>query len=310
MPKCVICNNEVEQIPTRTASIKNNCPKCGIYEIGFSDLDTFFEDLPPRNRANISGWLRENQNCIIIHDHFKMFKNLKTPSVGERGRKILSHLSKDYPSAGTSIPYQQNDAFSMKLEGISWSIDLSELLYILNRYLLHGVRYLDGTKNNYVISPKGWSYLYSLKQVNPDSQIGFVAMDFSKDLKFLYTDVIEPAIKSAGYDPKIMWKEEHNNKIDDEIIALIRQSKFLVADLTKQNNGAYFEAGFAMGLGLPIIWMCKKGEEVHFDTTQYNRIVWEEGNAEDAIPKLQKRIEATIGKGTQHNNHASKVDLI
>jgi nucleoside 2-deoxyribosyltransferase len=63
-------------------------------------------------------------------------------------------------------------------------------------------------------------------------------------------------------------------ELDDEIIASIRGAKFLVADFTGQRNGVYFEAGFMLGLGRPVIWICKKEDlkNVHFDTRQYNTI--------------------------------------
>ena len=83
-----------------------------------------------------------------------------------------------------------------------------------------------------------------------------------------------------------------------EIIARIKESRFVVADVTEHRNGVYFEGGFAMGMGLPVIWMCHEGDmkNAHFDTRQLNHIVWT-----DDIPKLRKdlanRILATIGKG-------------
>ena len=65
-----------------------------------------------------------------------------------------------------------------------------------------------------------------------------------------------------------------------------------MVDLTHQNNGAYFEEGYAMGLGKPVIQLCKQGVKLHFDIAQKNTIMWA---AEDDIPELlQKRIAATI----------------
>ena len=56
----------------------------------------------------------------------------------------------------------------------------------------------------------------------------------------------------------------------------------------------HFEAGLAMGLGRPVIWTCRKDdfENTHFDTRQYNHIVWE--TPEDLREKLADRIRATI----------------
>ena len=72
----------------------------------------------------------------------------------------------------------------------------------------------------------------------------------------------------------------------------IRDSKFVVVDLSHQNNGAYFEEGYAMGLGKPVIQLCQKNTRLHFDIAQKNTIMWE---FEENIPEmLENRIRATI----------------
>jgi nucleoside 2-deoxyribosyltransferase len=110
---------------------------------------------------------------------------------------------------------------------------------------------------------------------------------------------IEAGIRNAGYEPLRIDRKEHNNKIDDEIVAGIRRSKFLVADFTNHRGGVYFEAGLAMGLGLPVIWLCRQDdlEHAHFDTRQYNHIPWEIGKLDELSKSLKNRIEATIGTG-------------
>jgi nucleoside 2-deoxyribosyltransferase len=50
-------------------------------------------------------------------------------------------------------------------------------------------------------------------------------------------------------DPVRVDFVEHNEQICDKIVAEIRTCQFLVADVTLQRAGVYFEAGFAMGLG-------------------------------------------------------------
>ena len=94
-----------------------------------------------------------------------------------------------------------------------------------------------------------------------------------------------------------MDKIEHINRIDDEIINQINTSRFLVADFTGHRGGVYFEAGYAMGIGLPIFWTCRKDEMsgLHFDIRQFNCIDWE--TAEELAQRLQSRVESVIGKG-------------
>jgi len=138
-----------------------------------------------------------------------------------------------------------------------------------------------------------------MERVGRDSQVGFCAMWFNKELDPLWHEVIEPAIVQAGYEAKRADKEEHNNLADDELIAWIRRSRFIIADLTNHSHGVYFEAGFAMGLGLPVIWMVRKddAEGIHFDNRQYQRIEWEPDKLDDAKNRVQDRIVATIGEG-------------
>jgi nucleoside 2-deoxyribosyltransferase len=108
---------------------------------------------------------------------------------------------------------------------------------------------------------------------------------------------IEQAVSDAGYRPIRIDQLEHVNRIDDEIIAQIRRSKFLVADLTGHRNGVYFEAGFMLGLGRPVIWVCNSSahQGTHFDTRQYNTIVYDD--IDDLKSRLQFRIEALLGRG-------------
>jgi nucleoside 2-deoxyribosyltransferase len=119
-------------------------------------------------------------------------------------------------------------------------------------------------------------------------------------VKSVWSHAIEPAILSAGYESKRIDGHHHNNRIDDEIIALIRRSKFVVADFTGQRGGVYFEAGYALGHGLPVIWTIRKDDlkDVHFDNRQYNFLLWDEGDLEGFKVALQNRIEATLGRGS------------
>ena len=63
-------------------------------------------------------------------------------------------------------------------------------------------------------------------------------------------------------------------------------------------GGVYYEAGFAHGLGLEVIFSCRKGmvkDKLHFDTRQYYHIVWE--TPDDLRIGLLNRIRSRIGDG-------------
>ena len=118
-------------------------------------------------------------------------------------------------------------------------------------------------------------------------------MKFGDDTKVL-REAIRQGITEAEYVAIFIDEVQHNDFITPELLKYIRDSKFVVVDLTHQNNGAYFEEGYAMGLGKPVIQLCKKDTQLHFDIAQKNTIIWSD---ESEIPeRLVNRIKATIDK--------------
>lgn len=292
---CFICNS-----PARGAFIDDcevcTCPRCGKYVFsGTAGAMLEQGGITDRQRANISGWLRENQGLLITSEHVEMLKTLRAPTVAERAMKILQAMEKETTVIGASV-----DILTLEYIGISWSINLDELSYLVDKFLIKEKAYIryefmDAPS----IMPNGYAALEELKQTNTDSQIGFCAMWFSHEVLPAWAEAIYPAIIDSGYDAKRIDTHDHNNRIDDEIIAMLRKSKFVVADFTGQRGGVYFEAGFALGLGLPVIWTVRKDalHEVHFDNRQYNFVVWEEDKLSEFKSSLQNRIEATLGRG-------------
>ena len=101
-----------------------------------------------------------------------------------------------------------------------------------------------------LLTARGWAEIERMRSANPQSVIGFVAMSFHDAFTDLYSMGIAPGITAAGFEPLRMDRKEHNNRIDDEIVASIRSSRFLVADFSVDRGGIYFEAGVRTRLGL------------------------------------------------------------
>jgi hypothetical protein len=133
-----------------------------------------------------------------------------------------------------------------------------------------------------------------LKQINITSMQCFIAISFGDTFDSIYLEGIEPAIKGTGFSPIYLKTKEHNNLIDDEIIGGIKRSRFLVAEISSENKNVYFEAGYAMGLKLPVILLCQKARKdiVHFDVSHYNTIFYSDNV--DLKDRLVKRINACI----------------
>jgi hypothetical protein len=128
------------------------------------------------------------------------------------------------------------------------------------------------------------------------SNICFVAMSFDKTLFSIYDDAIAPAITESGFKPLIIRKEHINSDvtINDAIIADIKKARFTIADFTLHKAGVYFEAGYALGRGQKVIYLCREDEidKAHFDTRNYQHIVWKA--ADDLKEQLIAKIEAFI----------------
>jgi hypothetical protein len=134
------------------------------------------------------------------------------------------------------------------------------------------------------------------EQIRPTFS-GFIAMSFDNSMDEAHTLGFRPGISSAGYQPVRIDQKEHANAITDEILSEIRRSRFVVADYTGAKAGVYFEAGFALGLGIPVIPTCRSDEiaNLHFDVRHINTIAW--NDSADLHMKLARRISAMFGDG-------------
>jgi hypothetical protein len=142
------------------------------------------------------------------------------------------------------------------------------------------------------ISEKGWIRIESLSKGLDSSQV-FVAMWFDASM-----DEAFESIKKSCLDVNLsafrIDRKQFNSEISGEILYEINRSRFMIADVTGQRPGVYFEAGYAMGKGKPVIWSCRTDEieKVHFDTRQYNHVVWHD--CDELYLKIRDRIRGTI----------------
>lgn len=291
---CPICSKYLMEWNHIGDMFSIECPYCGHYQVTGSAVSIIKgARLNERQRANISGWLFENPGSVISTVNFSSLLNLKTPGFHSRADKLLLTFEKETEYAGQYLEVKPSWFVS------SWATNKDELLELL-QYLQSSGRIEKPSTNSFKIAPAGWERLEKLKEVNPESNQCFVAIWFDDKRKQIYDEVFTKAILEAGYKPHRVDQREYNEKIDDEIIVQIRRSRFIVADFTGQRGGVYYEAGFAKGLGLEVIFTCKKDEidKLHFDIRQYNCIDWEIDQLTEFVKKLKNRIESVFGHGS------------
>ncbi len=269
--------------------------------------------LDERGKARLTSWLVDQRRlgvkCPEIDSNtITMAKQQKDLSVHDRADRLLQYIGGQTVEIGDCFWFRSEDMFNTAIAAWSESISEREVDYLLN-YLReqYWIKRNDPPyANEDILTIKGHARLAELEAANAESSKGFVAMWFDDSLKEAWEKGIKLGIKDAGYKPVRIDEQEHNDKIDDRIIAEIRRSRFVVADFTQGEDGArggvYYEAGFAHGLGIKVIFTCREDalQNVHFDTRQYNHIVWK--TPEELRKGLADRISAVIGDGPHKEN--------
>ena len=247
-------------------------------------------------QAKISGWVfdrnKDNTVPMITSDILKKISARPLPTVADRANRLLLEALRGQKRLGDS--FRINDP---RFIAATYSDGYEEVNFLFQMLWNNGLMKPVVMGGQCEVQPEGYIAADKLTRGITQTGKGFVAMSFCGNLDDAYQYGFQTGIVRAGYDPVRVDRVEHVNRIDDEIIAQIRAASFVVADFTGHRGGVYFEAGFALGLDLPVIWTCKKCDmkDLHFDIRQYNTIDWE--TPEDLSSRLQHRIEAIVGKG-------------
>ena len=275
-----------------------------------------------RVKALLTSWIIEQRllgaECPSITETEIREASKRQPlSVFERADRLLRYFQRITRYPGNLFEYsnhiEEDSEYLMQIMTWSESIRGEETDFFVDYLCNQG--WIERTNPMFVpptyrLTVGGYAHLAELERTIVDSSQAFVAMWFDDSMVPAWEDGIKPAIENTGYTPIRIDQKEHVDRIDDQIIAEIRRSRFVVADFTHGDQGVrggvYYEAGFSHGLDIPVIFTCRKNtlEDLHFDTRQYNHISWE--NPEELREKLEARIGAVIGQGpVKHKRKAS-----
>ena len=310
------------------------CERAGGGYVVLDDADSRLDRLSDDVRARLTTWLVDQRlqgnACPTVTKEIIDYAIQKTPlQIHARADRLLRFLGKQTKAAGDAISlfkhsnddgrisrdsygsviYPETPTNPIFLHALAWSESTSpdEISYLVSyleeedwvRETFKGVHPFPRS-NEYQVTVRGHARIAD-EAANTDSARAFVAMWFDDSLNAAYDEGIAQAIRDCGFEPRRIDHDPSVDKIDDAIIAEIRQSRFLVADFTHGNEGArggvYYEAGFAHGLGIPVIFTCRGDmiDQIHFDTRQYAHIVW--NNSTELRKGLRDRILARIGNG-------------
>jgi len=339
---CLFCNKEVindggsDFRPSQTLYM---CLRCGFVHLEqeavedfdwetFKTKDLFAISITLRNEWERKGRRRTGRK--LTFSDLEQIKNQFNPlDPIEKMDNALVNFDKASPYVGSLVKITHSYDYPLY-----YCDEPGELVAICRLLFQEGLIHAPDAmnpQNNLSITAKGYQRLREIQKPNRTSRQCFVAMWFTTEMNSVYEKAVKPAIEfvdegesSPRFEAVKIDNVEHVNDINDEIIGQIRRSRFMVCDLTGYRGGVYFEAGFAYGLGLDVIYTCRKDwakeellknkeglevttlydsnknviqikkEGIHFDLAHRNRIEWTQDNLDDLKSKLENRIKAVI----------------
>lgn len=156
---------------------------------------------------------------------------------------------------------------------------------------------------------RGLERLEQLERATPSGYNAFMAMKFGNHvLDDIVNSHFRRAVKDTGFELYRLDDRPEAGLIDARLRNEIRNCRFLIADLSHANLGAYWEAGYGEGIGKPVIYTCEKGvfegkvaeiARPHFDTNHHLTILWDAADPAAAAERLKETIRFTIPEARQ-----------
>lgn len=288
-----------------------------------SVFDTHGQDyhLPQKSYvlSGVTRWetIKGNQNTRVSTESILTLLSYEPETIFEKMVKLLLYLQ--YKLNVNNLGAQEKVMITVAEDfPICYAKNEDEFRYFLETlfetgYIIHISR--NSKKKSMVLNwttfdgggirltPKGWQRLEQIIANQRDSAQAFIAMSFDESLNSVKQS-IRKALEETNYKPvRLDDLNNYNGSIDDRIIAEIKKSGLVIAEYTAPKNednvnpNVAYEAGFARGLGITVIYCCRddffqKVKKRIFDVNHLPFILWKD---EDELrQKLIDRIEATV----------------
>ena len=221
-------------------------------------------------------------------------ENARLPSIGEQLANLIRRLGDHQSETGAGFPSDAATeaavigAFNMQMfHQLCQDATASGLIRKIGETEQPNPRD-DGVLRlpDYGLTLQGWERYEIERKGGFAGRYGFLAMKFGDAvLDSFAEETIKPATKrGTGYDLVDLRDVPRAGIIDNIMRQQIRDAAFVLVDLTHDNSGAYWEAGYAEGLGKPVIYLCEQSKfdsaKTHFDTNHCTTVKWENGSTD------------------------------
>lgn len=307
---CVVCEAQLAEQPVRNAgNYVAHCPCCGPYKISGSAYITLARswktDLEKRQFLPLlSHHVRQRQRSSAIPflrtpwltDFIE--SNPEYPGAIDQLENLAIYLAETLKVGECrtlSMDTCRSIVGSFSEKAADWVVESA-----LERQWIKGSPFRSSGGMVKIIDCRltlqGWEWYNDIGR-HRRSRRAFMAMPYGQpDLAAIVKDHFTPAVAETGFQLVRLDDEPKAGVIDNRLRVDIRRSRLLIADITHDNHGAIWEAGFAEGLGLPVIYTCEKSKinGKHFDIRNCQIVAWENGNLDSAVEMLKATIRNTL----------------
>jgi nucleoside 2-deoxyribosyltransferase len=309
-PSCPVCKFNLEEEPSSQGGNKIfNCLVCGKFKLtGTAQLmlPEYWKHYDDR-RPVLSHFLRRmalTNTLPSLNDEMckQIIEKQSLPSPFEQSDSLIRLAGNQSPGPGEAAYFN-----ALSLQAMIGAQSQVGLQFVRNGTIEAGLttKHDKGGKQRdanlgLALTFEGWKRFDELTRGAHAGRTAFMAMQYhdAEELKKILDDCFRRAVSETGYRLLRLDDDPRAGLIDDRIRVDIQSARFVVVDLSHDNAGAYWEAGYAEGLGKPVIYTCEEKKfienQTHFDTNHLTTVLWSSDDYMGTADKLKATIRATI----------------
>lgn len=308
---CRVCRHPQEKADVRVGHGLNvECARCGTYRISDTCIAILGEENNPdrllntdEKLASVGHWIQSRQDAkepphLMSEIVTKLAAKPYFPDIHHQRENLIRLIGVTSGGPGARVTIEEYiHQFAVgcsKPSAIGALVDHLQDERLL-QYKGHPSRYSGTSMFDARLTVAGWIEFEDLARGKTSGRTAFMAMPFNKsDLDEEWLPRLRVAVAATGFTLKRVDDEPKPGLIDIRMRVQIQQARFLIVELTHANLGAYWEAGYAEGLGKPVIYTCREGVDAHFDVDHSLRIEWNPQKLDEALNRLKATIRNAL----------------